>query len=95
MTLYYIFNFLIPIKLKNKILKKLNKLKNQYSTDYSWNVPLKFLSNMKKVKFRDFTVPIPYKSKDYMRFRYGKDWKTPKSNWTFLEDDTIKFAKTK
>ena len=92
-TIYFIFNFLIPSTLKKKILNFINKLKKKHSLNYSWNVPLKFVNKIKKAKFRNFTVFIPHKPKDYMIFRYGKDWMTPRSNWKpWVEDKTLKYV---
>ena len=88
--LYYIFRFFIPSIFKKKNIELLNKLKKKNSLDYSWSVPLKFLSKLKKTRFRNFPVLIPHKSKEYMRFRYGKDWKIPRSNWKpWIEDKTM------
>ena len=59
-------------------------------------VPVKLLNKIKNVRFRNFTVPVPYRSSNLLKFRYGRDWKIPKSNWAPLIDDkTFDFAKNK
>ena len=30
---------------------------------------------------------VPAKTEDYLTFRYGKDWKTPKRNYIYYKDD--------
>ena len=88
--IYHIFKYLIPLKLKKIILNSLRGLTKKNSLDYSWRVPLKFLDKLKKKRFRSFRVLIPHKSKEYISFRYGKDWMTPRSNWNpWTEDKTI------
>jgi len=89
-AIYYIFNFLILFRLKKKFLNLLKKLVKKNSEDVSWKIPIKFLKKQKKIKFRKFNILVPYRSSDYMKFRYGKDWKTPRSNWNqFTEDKSI------
>ncbi len=89
-TIYYIFNFLTLFRIKDKILKLLKKLVKKNSKDVSWKIPVKFLKKQKKIKFRKFNILIPSRSSDYMKFRYGKNWKTPRSSWNqFVEDKSI------
>ena len=53
---------------------------------------MKFLQKIKKKRFRNFTVLIPYRSSNYLKFRYGSDWKLPKSNWNpWVEDNTMNY----
>ena len=94
--IYHIFRFFIPLKSKKKILNYLNKIKKKNSLDHSWKVPTKLLDKTKNVRFRNFTVPVPYRSSDLLKFRYGRDWKTPKTNWNpFVDDKTFVFVKKK
>ena len=88
--IYYLFKFFIPAKFKKKILYLLKKSIKKKSVDLSWKIPFKFLNKTKKIKFKNFYVFIPHKASDYMKFRYGKNWKTPRSNWNqFTEDKSI------
>ena len=59
-------------------------------------MPLKFLKKIKKKKFRNFNFFIPYKSKEYLKWRYGDDWLKPRSNWNqFEEDKTLVMVQNK
>ena len=59
-------------------------------------VPIKLLDKTRNIKFRNFTVPVPYRSSNLLKFRYGSDWKVSKPNWNpFIDDKTFVFLKKK
>jgi len=93
---YFICKFLSFIRFKKIFLKFLKKYLKKNSEDVSWEIPLKYYNKFKKVKFRNFDVYIPYENTNYLRWRYGKDWKTPRSNWSqYTEDPTLVFLQNK
>jgi len=94
--IYYIFKFFIPFKSQKKILNYLKKLKKKNSLDHSMKVPIKLLDKTRNIKFRNFTVPVPYRSSNLLKFRYGSDWKVSKPNWSpYIDDKTFVFLKKK
>jgi hypothetical protein len=42
------------------------------------------------MKFR-----VPAETEEYLSYRYGKDWRTPKKDYIFYEDDGAICNKTK
>ena len=87
---HYIFTYFATSNLINNFIKYLKKKISRNSKDISWHVPLKFLKKIKKKKFRNLFVYVPVKSIDYLKFRYGKTWKKPRSDWNqFREDKTM------
>ena len=85
--IYFIFVFFTPNVLKKKFIKITKKYLKKNSKDLSWKIPLKFLFKTKKIKFRNFVVSIPHKSLDYIKFRYGNNWKTPRPDWNQYTED--------
>ncbi len=50
-------------------------------------VPSKYFANLSTIKLHGMEFRVPAKTEEYLAFRYGKDWRTPKKNWTFYKDD--------
>ena len=50
------------------------------------NVPSKFYSKFKKIKFKDYAFSIPFLTDEYLTFRYG-DWKKTVKEWNTFTDD--------
>ncbi len=96
LLIYIFFNHFVPFNFKTKILKLINNNIRKNSKDVSWKVPFKFLKKIKKKKFRKFNIFVPYKSKEYLKWRYGDDWLKPRSNWNqFEEDKTLVMVQNK
>lgn len=73
----------IPRTLKTNIEKYLEKrIPTKENT-----VPLTLLSSTMEKDVCGFKVRIPSSTNDYLQYRYGEDWMTPKSNWNYLRDD--------
>lgn len=50
-------------------------------------VPERYFSSWQLINWRDISLPIPKNPKAYLTYRYGDDWKSPKQNWTWWNDD--------
>jgi phosphorylcholine metabolism protein LicD len=50
------------------------------------NVPLKFYTKFKSIKFKDYSFSIPLLTEEYLTYRYG-DWKKPVKEWNTFTDD--------
>ena len=50
------------------------------------NVPSKFYSKFKTIKFKDYFFSIPFLTEEYLTYRYG-DWKKPVKEWNTFTDD--------
>ncbi len=52
----------------------------------TWVVPARFFSAFQVMDVGGRRVPIPGEVDDYLALRYG-DWRTPRSEWNYCEDD--------
>jgi len=50
-------------------------------------IPAKYYDKLRTVKFYDRKIKIPYESESYLEFIYGTEWKTPKENWHFHQEE--------
>lgn len=85
--IHYLFKFFTSLNFKNYFIRYLKKKINLNSKDISWKVPLNFLMKTKRKRFRGLDVYVPYKSIEYLKFRYGKNWRKPRSDWNQFEED--------
>lgn len=91
----YILLHKINLFLHRKIIKENNILNNlfiffyfyiskvyfNYGTTSQFIIPKKFFLKYKKVKIEKIFFNVPEKTREYVIWRYGKEWKTPNSNW--------------
>ena len=55
--------------------------------DVSWVIPGNYFTNLSTMKFYGLEFKIPSETEEYLAYRYGKDWKTPRMNWRTERDD--------
>lgn len=49
--------------------------------------PPRFFEALDKFKFKEYSYLIPVSHEEYLEFKYGSTWRTPKKEWNYLEDD--------
>lgn len=69
----------IIYKLLSKISRSLPYVKNSVRADFFFNIKCININNKK------FNVPDNYE--DYIKFRYGENWKIPNKFWNYITDD--------
>jgi phosphorylcholine metabolism protein LicD len=95
MKLYFflinkIFLF-FPSNLKSRFLNLLIVIRKNASKHKAEVVPKFYFENFKKKSVFDGNYLIPEESEEYLKFRYGEDWKTPIQEWdTISQDGTVK-----
>ena len=47
----------------------------------------KYLDKLENTKLGDFVFPVPSLSEDFLKAKYGSDWRTPKKEWNVGLDD--------
>lgn len=52
-----------------------------------FKVSSEFFKKLKKINIYGIDVNIPFEAEKYLRLKYGKDWRTPKQNWVWWEED--------
>ena len=50
-------------------------------------IPSHYFKNLSTIEFYGMEFRVPTKTEEYLAYRYGKDWKVPKKDYTFCEDD--------
>ncbi len=50
-------------------------------------VPSHYFENFEYVEFYGMKLRAPAPVEEYLEFRYGKDWRIPKKDWSSLRDD--------
>ena len=50
-------------------------------------VPKQYFEKLITIKFYEDIFSIPSNVEKYLEFRYGKDWKVPKKEWEWWNDD--------
>ena len=79
---------LIP-NFKRKILSKIIIIIYEKigSKTINVEVPKKFFTNLKEIKFYNIKTKVPKDTIKYLEKRYGKDWRTPKKDYIYYRDD--------
>jgi len=50
-------------------------------------IPLQYFTSLFTIKFYGMKFKAPSPIEEYLIFRYGKDWRTPKKNYVYYEED--------
>lgn len=52
-----------------------------------WEIPGFYFLSLSTIKFYGMEFKVPGKAREYLAYRYGKDWRIPRKNWTTSRDD--------
>ena len=78
----------LPFWLREKLTKALLRIFKIIGGRYvKIRVPLFYFENLSIIDFYGMKFKIPNKVEEYLKYRYGKDWRTPKKDWIYYEDD--------
>lgn len=55
--------------------------------DVSWEIPGEYFTNLSTIRFYGMEFRVPARTKEYLAYRYGKDWRIPKKDWVTTRDD--------
>jgi hypothetical protein len=50
-------------------------------------VPSHYFTSLTTLTFYNMIFKVPKKTEEYLQYRYGKDWKTPKRDYRYTKDD--------
>ena len=84
----------ITIKLKKDrkkvIIKILKKIHVFFSNGFIIGVPIDYFYNLKQIRFYKMDFNVPVNTDEYLMYRYGCNWKTPKKDYVYyIEDGAI------
>ena len=54
---------------------------------FGYHTPRKYFDSLSSLNVLRKTVLIPSNAEEYLAFKYGSDWRTPKRNWHIWTDD--------
>jgi phosphorylcholine metabolism protein LicD len=79
---------LLPSQLR-KFLTKVVRLMYRASSSklHLWIIPKHYFDRLGNIKFYGMSFKIPSDVENYLKYHYGEDWKTPKREWIWWEDD--------
>jgi len=91
-----LFVNLLPSNLKRFIKNVTWFIMNKRSCVKLWVIPNHFFMQLSTIEFYGMKFNSPFKVKEYLRYRYGTNWKTPNRNWVWFRDDgAVKYLKRK
>ena len=50
-------------------------------------IPAQYFEENSSMEFRGWTYAVPKNFEEYLEYRYGQDWRVPRGNWNYFEDD--------
>lgn len=62
-------------------------VKNNYSYHVDVSCDIKYFSDLSQLNIDRIVINVPKSKEEYLEYKYGKDWKTPKVSWDYLQDD--------
>lgn len=79
---------LIPLKLKKPLSNMVWQVwKRSGAKFFSVIIPKHHFKRLGAIKFYEMMFNIPSNAEDYLKYRYGEDWRTPKKGWKWLQMD--------
>ena len=69
-----------------KYIKKILIKKNLFYKKAGYSHPYKFVSKLKKIKFFDLNIIVPFLYIHYLDYTYGKNWRKPKKDFSWWKD---------
>ncbi len=79
---------IVPEFLRSKIAYFLLEAYRSIGSKYVPRIaPSKYFENLSTIKFYNLEFNVPHMYKDYLTYKYGEDWMTPKKEWIAERDD--------
>ena len=69
-----------------KLTKKLLIKKDIFYKKAGYSHPYKFVSKLKKIKFFDLNIIVPFYYLKYLNYTYGKNWRKAKKVYNWVKD---------
>lgn len=77
-------------KIKNALQKLLWRIVQKIPDKITYipaSIPAYFFEKFLKIKFYEIEFNVPKNFEEYLSFRYGEDWRIPKTGWIHYEND--------
>lgn len=69
-----------------KLIKKFLIKKDIFYKKAGYSHPYKFVSKLKKIKFFDLNIIVPFSYLDYLNYTYGINWRKAKKVYNWVKD---------
>jgi lipopolysaccharide cholinephosphotransferase len=90
-SIIYMFFIMMPPSLKSKFLDFLINTRKKITNHKAFLIDLQYFEGLKKTSVFNGEYLIPNNSEEYLKYRYGDDWKTPIQQWdTYTQDRTVR-----
>ena len=73
--------------LPNKLLSRLSLAQRKFGPKYVWVIPRDLVKLGNRIKFEGTECSAPKNPENYLRFRYGENWRVQQENWSTSRDD--------
>ncbi len=73
--------------LKDIVFRVMLRLHQMTSHKIIFKIPCHYFTDLSAIKYYGMEFKVPAPMEDYLAYRYGKDWKIPKRNYIYYEDD--------
>jgi len=78
----------LPKSINNKVTKIMFKIYEKVGCTFvPTAAPSYFFTELSSLKFYNMSFKVPKKTEEYLEYKYGKDWKTPKRDYIYTTDD--------
>jgi len=78
----------IPQNYRKKICNLLYTIEKKFGSKYiKIIVPKRYFTNLSTITFYGMEFKVPSPVEEYLEYRYGKDWRTPKREYIYYEED--------
>ena len=77
----------IPETISISISKMLKSLRSKSYSKKLVKIPKKYFDTESKIELLDMKFLKPSPVEEYLEYRYGEDWRIPKKDYVFYEDD--------
>ena len=78
-TLFFLENYF-------KMIKNILIRKDLFYQKAGYSHPLKFISKLKKIKFFELNIIVPFYYIEYLNYTYGKNWRKTKKIYSWAKD---------
>ena len=79
---------ILPYWLRLQLTKIVRVISNKMGFEnIQLAIPQDYFTNLSTINFYGMEFKVPAKAEEYLAYRYGKDWKIPKKDYIYYEED--------
>jgi len=83
------FSGLLPLKLKQLLIDILWAILDRRGCIIPLIIPKHYFEKLSNTKFYNMEFNIPLDVRNYLKYRYGSDWKKPVKEWKYEDDGAL------